>query len=86
MLTVILSCRFAASITYHDSFHGFRSVCGTGTASLEVKLPQKIMSRREEVLYIIFMDLHNVYDALERSRCLDILEVYGAGPRDLFLL
>ena len=35
----------------------------------------------EEVLYMIFLDLHKAYDALDRSRCLDILEGYNVGPR-----
>ena len=28
---------------------------------------------REEFLYVIFLDLHKEYDALDRSRCLEIL-------------
>ena len=35
----------------------------------------------EEVLYVIFVELQKAYDALDRSRCLDILESYGVGPR-----
>ena len=35
---------------------------------------------REEVLYVIFLDLTKAYDALDRSRCLEILEGYGVGP------
>ena len=35
---------------------------------------------REEVLYVIFLDLTKAYDALDRSRCLVILEGYGVGP------
>ena len=85
-VTLILNCRFAASITYHNSLHGFRSGRGTGTSSLKVKLIQKVMDTREEVLYVIFLDLHKVYDALESSRLLDILEGYGMGPRYIFLL
>ena len=34
---------------------------------------------REEVLYVIFLDLTKA-DALDRSRCLGILEGYGVGP------
>ena len=30
---------------------------------------------------MIFLDLHKAYDALDRSRCLEILEGYAVGPR-----
>ena len=29
---------------------------------------------------MIFLDLHKAYEALDRSRCLEILECYGVGP------
>ena len=35
---------------------------------------------------MIFLDLHKAYDALDRSRCLEILEGYGVGPRARELL
>ena len=35
---------------------------------------------------MIFLDLQKAYNALDRSRCLDILEGYGVGPRALHLL
>ena len=35
---------------------------------------------------MIFLDLYKVYDALDRSRCLEILEGYGVGPRAQQLL
>ena len=37
---------------------------------------------REEVLYEIFLDLNKAYDALNRDRCLEILEGYGAVTQD----
>ena len=77
----ILNLRLAASITFHDFLHGFWVVCGTGTVILETKLLQKLAVLREEVMYVIFLDLHKAYDALERSRCLKILEGYGVVPR-----
>ena len=41
---------------------------------------QQLAAMREEVLYVIFLDLTKVYNALDRSRCLGILEGYGVGP------
>ena len=37
-------------------------------------------------MYVIFLDLRKAYDALDRSRCLDILEGYGVDPRSRRLL
>ena len=84
--TVFLNCRFTASITHHDSLHGFRAGSGTGTTTLKVKLIHQVTAMIEEVLHVIFLELHKSYDALERSRCLEILEGYGVGPRALRLL
>ena len=86
VVTVILNFCFATSITYHDSLHGFWSYCGMGTAFLDIKLLQKVMYMREEVLYMIFLDLNKLYYALERSRLLEILKGYGVGPRYFLLL
>ena len=36
---------------------------------------------REEVLYVIFLFLHKKYDALDRYRCLEIMEGYSMGPQ-----
>ena len=44
------------------------------------------MALREEVLYVIFLDLHKAYDSLYRNRCMEILEVYGVGPQYLRIL
>ena len=80
VVAVILNRRFTSSITYHDALHGFRSGRGTGTATLKTKLLQQLAAMREEVLYVIFLDLTKSYNALDRSRCLEILEGYGVGP------
>ena len=80
VVAVVLNRRFTSSITFHDALHGFRAGRGKGTATLEAKLIQQLAAMREEVLYVIFLDLTKAYDALDRSRCLEILEGYGVGP------
>ena len=62
VVAVNLNHRFTASITYHDFLHWLNLGHGTGTATLDVKL-----------LHAIFLYLYKVYNALERSRCLEIL-------------
>ena len=66
VVAAILNFRLAASITYHDFLHGFRLGSGTGTATFKSKLIQQLAALREEVLYIIYMELHKAYDALDR--------------------
>ena len=68
VVTVILNCWLIASITFYDVLHGFRAGHGTGTTSLKAKLLQQLSTTREEVLYVIFLDLHKEYDALDRER------------------
>ena len=35
---------------------------------------RRLADLREEFLCVIFLDLHKAHDALDRSRCLEILE------------
>ena len=80
-MAAILNRRLTVSIIFHYFLHGFWADLGTGTATLEAKLIQKLADLREEVLYMIFLDLHKAHDAMDRSRFLEILERYGVGPR-----
>ena len=86
VVAAILNFRLTASITDHDFLHIFWAGRGTGTATLEANLLQQLAALREEVLYVILLDLHKAYDALDRSRCLDILEVYGVFPQACWIL
>ena len=81
VVVVILYRRLTTGITFHDALHRFREGRSTGTATLEAKLLQKLSAMREEVLYVIFLDLTKAYAALDRSRSLKILKVYGVGDR-----
>ena len=86
LVEVIWKAVAVIAITYHNFLHGFRIGRSTATATLEVKLLRQVAALREAVLHAIFLDLHKTYDALDRSRCLGILEVYGVGHRSLRLL
>ena len=44
-----------------------------GTSTLEVNLLHQVAVLREVLLHAILLELHKAYDALDRSRCLDIL-------------
>ena len=80
VVAAILNIRLTASITFHNFLHRFRAGSGTGTTTIKAKLIQQLVALREEVLYVIFLDLHKAYDALDRYRCLEILEGYSVGP------
>ena len=86
VVAVILNLRLTTGITFNNALHGFREGRGTGTATLEAKLLQKLAAMRDEVLYVIFLDLTKAYNALDRSRSLEILNGYGLGDRVLRLL
>ena len=68
VVAAILNRRLTASITYHDFLHGFLVVRGTGNATIGAKLLHQLAALREEVLYVIFLDLHKAYDYLDISR------------------
>jgi hypothetical protein len=51
-----------------------------GTAILEAKLAQQLAHLEQEPFYGVFLDLKKAFDAMNRERCLLILEGYGAGP------
>ena len=86
VVAVILNIRLKSSIAYHDFLYGFRAGHRIGTATLEAKFLHQLAAMSEEVLYVIFLDLHKSYDDLDRDRCLKILDGYGVGPRACCIL
>jgi hypothetical protein len=61
-------------IQFHDSLHGFVQKRGCNTAVLEAKLLQQLAYLRQTPLFGVFLDLKKAYDAMDRSRCIHILE------------
>ncbi len=68
------------TINLHDSLHGCRHNRGTGTAIIEAKLAQQLSYLELRPFYRVFLDLWKAFNAMDRERCLMVLEGYGAGP------
>ena len=79
-----LETHFGDRIPQYDTWFWGRE--WDGTVTLEAKILQHIMAMREAMLHEIFLDLQKAYNTLGRDRCIDILAVYGGGPRTLWLL
>jgi hypothetical protein len=68
------------ALPLHEVLHGCRNGHGMGTAILEAKLAQQLAHLEQEPFYGVFLDLKKVFNAMDRKRCLLILERYCAGP------
>ena len=51
-------------IVYHGTLHGFQAGQVMGINSLEAKLIHNMEAMSDEILYEIFLSLHEDYDAL----------------------
>jgi hypothetical protein len=74
------------AIKLHDSLHGCRSNCGTGTAIIEAKLAQQLLHLELKPFYGVFLDLWKAFNAMDREQCIMLLEGYGAGPWMIWLI
>ena len=61
---VIIDKRLGKVIKFQDVMNRFRDNHRAGKSPLEAKLLPNIEAMREEVLYKLFLDLHNIYDAM----------------------
>ena len=66
----LLNRRLMSAIKYQNELHGFRAGRGTGNAALEDKNIQQLMDMREAVLFKVFLDLQNPYNALYQDSCI----------------
>ena len=61
--------------------YGFRAKRGCKTGVVEAKLVQQFAYREQAPLFCVVLDLKKAYDAMDRGRCLEILEDCRVGPR-----
>ena len=74
------------SIVLHDTLHGCRAHRGTGIAVIEAKLAQQLSYLELRPFYGVFLDLKKAFVAMDRERCIMILEGHGVGPRMIRLI
>ncbi|KAL7516477.1 hypothetical protein ACHAWF_000055 [Thalassiosira exigua] len=55
-------------------------------ATVEAKLAAQLAYLEQEPFFSIFFNLKKAFDAMDRGRCLWILEGYGVGPKMLRLI
>ena len=67
---VVINCRLKRSVVIHNSLHGFRTGRGTGTATLEANMDQKLAGLAHEPLFQVFLYVQKAYEFLYRERCL----------------
>ena len=54
---------------------------GIDTVTTEVKLTQQLANMDQVTWYGICIDLKKAYKAMDRDRCIEILEGYQVGPK-----
>jgi hypothetical protein len=70
----------------HNSLHGCCNKHRMGTAIIKAKLVQQLSYLELKPFYGVFLNLRKAFDAMDRERCIMILEGYGAGPRLVWLV
>ncbi len=68
------------ALPLHEALHRCQNGLGPGTAILEAKLAKQLAHLEQEPFYGVFLDLKKAFGAMDRERCLLILEGYGMGP------
>jgi hypothetical protein len=74
------------ALPLHEALHRCWNRRGTGTAILEAKLAQQLAYLEQEPFYGVFLDLKKAFNAMDRERCLLILEGYSVGPNMVRLI
>jgi hypothetical protein len=85
VLEKVMDLRLEA-IMLHNSLHGCLVLQGMGTGIIEAKLAQQLAHLERTPLFGIFIDLQKAFDAMDCSRCLEILALHGVGPKLLHLI
>ena len=72
-------------VLLHDALHGFRPGRSCGTGIMEVKLAQQLASLEQSPFFGIFSP-QKAYYAIDRDRCLKILQDVGVEEKTICLI
>ena len=75
----LIDTHLRASLQMRNILHGSRSIRGTGTDIIELKISQELSRIDQDPLLLVFMDLRKVYGTFHQERLLITLEGYGAS-------
>ena len=70
-------------VQFHDVLHGFFTGKGkrTGTAIMEFKLAQELVSVDQYPIFLVFGNIRKIYDNLDHGRLLQTLAGYRVGSK-----
>ena len=71
---VVVNFQLKRGLSLHDNLHGFRVGHGTGKATLEANMDQKLSGLAHEPLFQVFLDTSKDYDSPYKGRCLVVLQ------------
>ena len=73
VMDAIIDTRLWSRIQFHDVLHGFLAGIGTGMATMEIKLSQKLTIVEQDPLFRVFFELRKSYDTVNHSRFISTL-------------
>ena len=81
VLEAAIDTRIKSVVQFHNVLQGFCAGRGAETAIMELKLVQDLESMDQDTLLLVFLDLRNSCNDLDRWILLQTLEGYGSGPK-----
>ena len=68
VVEALIGTHIHTSLHINNALHYFRARRGTGKSIMEINLAKDIASIDQDPLFLVFLDLRNAYDTLDRDR------------------
>ena len=77
----VIDTKIKYAVEFHDVLNAFWYRKGTETATLKLKLAQKLASVEQAPFFVVLLNLRRLYDTLDIGCLMQTLKGYRAGPR-----